>query len=487
MAENRTRLTRRVNVLKSGAQACAVTHCANSVLSLNARHDELPSSRQHPYHRFRQPGYAADRAARPRGRRLLRDRALSVWPARPSSEQSRKASFCPADLPRGSIQVPRRRRKFSMPACRCWVSAMASRRCARRLAARSSRPITANSAAPMSTSRTTCHCSTASGPGRAPSGVDEPWRPHERNSAGLQGRGTSTAHLLRRLPMRSAILRDAVSPGSGPHARWRQAAAQLRACIAGLQGDWTMASFRDEAIHRIRKKVGFEQVICGLSGGVDSSVAAVLIHEAIGEQLTCIFVDHGLMRKARRRRWSRSSAGITTSALQVDASDRFSARSKATPNRRQSARPSDGCSSRSSRRRRRGAGGAAFPRARHALSRCDRERFLHRRALGHHQIASQCRRASGAHEHEAHRTVARIVQGRGARFGRELGLPEISSAAIRFRALALPSASPARSRRRSSTSCARRMRSISTRSARPGSTTRSGRLSRYCSRYRRLA
>jgi GMP synthase (glutamine-hydrolysing) len=66
--------------------------------------------------------------------------------------------------------------------------------------------------------------------------------------------------------------------------------------IAGLKGDWTMAAFRDEAVARIRAQVGQGRVICGLSGGVDSSVAAVLIHEAIGEQLTCVFVDTGLMR-----------------------------------------------------------------------------------------------------------------------------------------------------------------------------------------------
>jgi GMP synthase (glutamine-hydrolysing) len=66
--------------------------------------------------------------------------------------------------------------------------------------------------------------------------------------------------------------------------------------VAGFGGDWTMAAFRQEAIARIREQVGSERVICGLSGGVDSAVAAVLIHEAIGDQLTCIFVDHGLMR-----------------------------------------------------------------------------------------------------------------------------------------------------------------------------------------------
>ena len=66
--------------------------------------------------------------------------------------------------------------------------------------------------------------------------------------------------------------------------------------IAGLNSDWTMAAFRAEAREAIRARVGKGRVICGLSGGVDSSVAAVLIHEAIGDQLTCVFVDHGFMR-----------------------------------------------------------------------------------------------------------------------------------------------------------------------------------------------
>ena len=94
--------------------------------------------------------------------------------------------------------------------------------------------------------------------------------------------------------------------------------------IAGCSGDWTMAHFRAEEIERIRDQVGDGKVICGLSGGVDSAVAAKLIHEAIGDQLTCIFVDHGLMRLNEADEVVSLFRGhYNIPLVHVDAADRF--------------------------------------------------------------------------------------------------------------------------------------------------------------------
>ncbi len=125
--------------------------------------------------------------------------------------------------------------------------------------------------------------------------------------------------------------------------------------IAGLTGDWTMRAFKEEAIEKIRAQVGKGRVICGLSGGVDIAVAAVLIHEAIGEQLTCVFVDHGLMRLAEAEK----VVDAVSRQLQHPARARgrratsSSRRSKASTTRRSSARPSASCSSTCSSRKRR--------------------------------------------------------------------------------------------------------------------------------------
>ena len=182
--------------------------------------------------------------------------------------------------------------------------------------------------------------------------------------------------------------------------------------IAGIAADWNMHAFRAAAIEKIRKQVGNGKVICGLSGGVDSSVAAVLIHEAIGDQLTCIFVDTGLMRAGESDEvvsLFRNHHNIPL--IHAEAADLFLGRlagvsdpeAEAQDHRRRLHR---GVRCRSAQGWRCGVPGAG-----HALSRRDRKRLGDRRPVGHDQIAPQCRRPAGLHEDEAGRAVARALQG----------------------------------------------------------------------------
>ena len=94
--------------------------------------------------------------------------------------------------------------------------------------------------------------------------------------------------------------------------------------ICGAKGDWSMQNFIDIEIAKIRETVGNKNVLCALSGGVDSSVVAVLIHKAIGDQLTCIFVDHGLLRKGEADQVMETlSDGFNLNIIKVDAQRRF--------------------------------------------------------------------------------------------------------------------------------------------------------------------
>ena len=131
--------------------------------------------------------------------------------------------------------------------------------------------------------------------------------------------------------------------------------------IAGCAGDWTMANFRRTSIDKIRNDVGDGKVICGLSGGVDSSVAAKLIHEAIGDQLTCIFVDHGLLRKGEAEQVVKTFRDrFNIELVHRDASDLFISELEGRKDPEEKRKIIGRCLSRSSRKKPRRSEGPIF-------------------------------------------------------------------------------------------------------------------------------
>ena len=122
---------------------------------------------------------------------------------------------------------------------------------------------------------------------------------------------------------------------------------------AGCRRTWTMVNIVEEQVERIRAQVGDKEVVCGLSGGVDSAVAAALVHRAVGDQLTCVFVDHGLLRKGEAEQVEQDFVASTGVKLRVaKVADQFLPRWPASPTPRPSARRSGASSSGCSRPRR---------------------------------------------------------------------------------------------------------------------------------------
>ena len=233
-----------------------------------------------------------------------------------------------------------------------------------------------------------------------------------------------------RSPWRPSGPRTATSGACSSTPRWRTPAAATRSSrtssstCAARRPTWTAGAFIDDTVARIREQVGDGTAICGLSGGVDSSVAAVLVHRAIGDRLTCIFVDHGLLRKHEREQVERMFRTHYRMKLVVEDASRAL---PVTPGRRHRAR---GEAQRHRQHLHRGLRGHGrpggdrrdIPGAGHALP--GRHRVgVGGRPLGDDQDAPQRGRPPGGHALRADRAAARALQGRGAPGGAGAGPP----------------------------------------------------------------
>ncbi len=253
--------------------------------------------------------------------------------------------------------------------------------------------------------------------------------------------------------------------------------------VCGLAGDWSMAEFRDAKIAEIRAQVGDGKVICGLSGGVDSAVAAVLIHEAIGDQLTCVFVDHGLMRLNEAEQvvtLFRDHYNIPL--VHVDAEDKFMT----------------GLSGQTDpEKKRKFIGGAFIDLFEEEARRIGGADFLAQGTLypdviesisftggpsvtikSHHNVGGLPERMNM----ELVEPLRELFKDEVRDLGRELGLPDAFVSRHPFPGPGLAIRIPGEVTKEAATCCARRMRSIWRRSAMRACTTRSGRHSPCCCR-----
>ncbi len=246
--------------------------------------------------------------------------------------------------------------------------------------------------------------------------------------------------------------------------------------IVGLKSDWSMAAYRAEMVQKIRDQVGSGKVICALSGGVDSSVAALLIHEAIGDQLTCILVDHGLMRMNEARDVvAMFHEHYNLNLKMIDASDRFISQleGEADPEAKrktigrlfievfeEEAKKIGGADFL--------AQGTLYPDVIESVSFSGGPSVT---IKSHHNVGGLPERMNM----QLVEPLRELFKDEVRVLGRELGLPDSFIGRHRSPVPVWPSAAPAASPVKSSISCVRLTPSISTRSARPDSTTPSGR------------
>ena len=191
--------------------------------------------------------------------------------------------------------------------------------------------------------------------------------------------------------------------------------------VCGCVGDWTMASFVDEAVSRIRSQVGSGRVVCGLSGGVDSTVAALLIHRAIGDRLTCIFVDNGVLRQDEASQIRKRFERLQLPLVFADAADLFLDRLTGIVDPEQKRKIIGATVHRGVRVGSEKARIVRVSGTGHALSGRHRERVGHR-AVACDQEPSQRWRASRTDAVQAGRAAAVAVQGRSAGGGSGAGV-----------------------------------------------------------------